>query len=141
MTPGANRPGARAQLGPPLEHPPSLESVVAAWMADAEVLRRHGQELQADTIVALCAQIERATEDFRTFLSEGDARLRSGRGLTFFRSRFAEWQAAGHAEMRRGVRYYRQLLVPQRQHLTVARMAGLAAGRRAAAGSAGGEHG
>lgn len=102
----------------------TIEEVLASWREDAAVLRRTGHDHDAELLDRVLTDVARATEAFRTWLSEADARLQSGRGRDYFRARRAEWAAAGHA--RRGPHgwEYRQCVVPQRVNLALAREAG-----------------
>jgi hypothetical protein len=102
--------------GPALDAQQQLElgAVLEAWRADAALLERYGHDTQAATIRQLCTDVERAAEDWLQWLSETDAVLKSGHAAPWLRARFAEWARAGHAEKRRGVRYYRACIVPQR---------------------------
>jgi hypothetical protein len=92
-----------------------LEDVLADERAQAAVLRRNGYAHDAELIERVCDRVERAAEDYVTWLSEPNAQLRSGRSTAFLRGRFAEWEAAGHARKRNGRREYRQILIDQRR--------------------------
>lgn len=102
----------------------TIEEVIATWREDAAVLRRTGHDHDAELLDRVLTDVARATEEFRTWLSEANARLQSGRGRDYFRARRAEWEAAGHA--RRGPKgwEYRQCVVPHRINLALAREAG-----------------
>ena len=62
--------------------------------------------------------------DYLEWLSEPDARLKSGRSRDYFRAHFAEWQALKMAEMRGRTRHFRSVIVPQRAHASAAKLAG-----------------
>ena len=101
------------------------------WHDNARVLRAMGHVRDAELIEKVLADVASA-EPLRVvldWLSESDACLKSGYRTDFFRSRFAEWQALGFAELRGKRRYYRRLIVPQRVHSSVIQ----SAARRAAA--------
>jgi hypothetical protein len=101
-----------------------LNQVLADWREQAAMLSKHGHKEQASSIVQLCDEVADVTEDFRTFISEGDARLRSGWSLSKLRRHFGEWRENGHAEIRGRVRYYRLCIIPTRPDVAAAREAG-----------------
>ena len=101
-----------------------LTQALADARGEAAVLRRAGHTEQADYIVELIDKVDALTEDFRTFISEGDARLRSGWSVARLRRHFGQWREEGHAETRGRVRYYRRLIVPTRPDIAAAREAG-----------------
>lgn len=105
----------------------TLEEVLEAGHARADVLREEGITSQADAYKRFIREVENATVDYRTWLSEDDAMFRSGRGRDYFRSRFNEWAALTHARpdpSNPRKRQYRQLLVPLRANPAAARDAG-----------------
>jgi hypothetical protein len=102
----------------------NLEQVLADARGDAAVLRRAGNAGQAEYIEQLCDRVADATEEYRRFVSEADACLRSSKTSAWFRSQFPRWQADGNAELRGRTRYYRLLIVPKRADLDAARSAG-----------------
>ncbi len=106
----------------------TLEQLIADYRSDAQALRRRGYEREAERIERVMADVARAAEDYLTWLTEDEARLRSGRSVRWLRTQFSEWERAGHArrEGRRGL--YRMLVIPQRANTLAAREAG----RRAA---------
>jgi hypothetical protein len=113
-----------------------LEQVLADWRERATGARRVRDERVADLLDELCNDIAEATEDYRKWLSESDAMIRSGKGRYWLRARFGEW---AHNDLARWspknakAREYRALIVPQRTN-----MAALAAdARRAARGEEG----
>lgn len=109
-----------------------LETVLADWRSDAQVLRRQGHEREAEQIERLCADVAREAEEYLRWLPEDDALIRSGRGRDWLRRQFAEWERQGHARRDGRRRYYRMLLIPQRADTLSAREAG----RQAARGTA-----
>ena len=102
-----------------------LDQFLADKRGEAALLRRRGAAAVADAIDEIIDFVAPATEDFRRFLSESDAQLRSGRSLRWLRSHFNEWRSQSNARMRNGKREYRMCIVPQRAHLERARLAGL----------------
>lgn len=103
-----------------------LEEVLANWRERASALRLCGHRAEAETIEGICDEVGAAGEDWLRWLSEDEARLRSGRSLDWLRARFAEWEQEGHAEKGPGGRRtYRQCVVPRRGDGAAAREAGL----------------
>lgn len=117
----------------------TLEQALADWRERANTLRTCRRPADAELVDEIVGDFAIAAEEFTRWISEDDARMRSGRGLAYFRGRFQDWQEQGHARFGRdGRREYRLVVVPQRAHLSAAREAGLEAGRRAARRTAGG---
>lgn len=111
----------------------TLEQVLADERGAAQVLRAKGDPRGADLIDGVVDRVRAAAEDFVTWLSEGDARLRSGRSMSWLRGRFAEWAESGHARMSaKNQREYRQVVVPRRANVSAAREAGRRGERRSA---------
>ncbi|HEX6924264.1 MAG TPA: hypothetical protein VF167_02485 [Longimicrobiaceae bacterium] len=110
-----------------------LEQVLADAREEAAVLRKHGQGAIADALERLCNDVDDATEEYRSWLSEQEAMLRSGKGVAYLRNRFGAWQRQGLARWsprNRRAREYRALIVPHRTDLAKLR----ADARRAARG-------
>ena len=98
----------------------TLEQVIADARGDLPVLRKHGQTALADAIESLCNDVDEATEDYRKWLPESDAMLRSGKGKYWLRARFGDWAHAGLARWsprNTRAREYRALILPQRSDL------------------------
>jgi hypothetical protein len=106
----------------------NLEQLLADWRGDAEVLRRQGHNREAEQIERFVDDVTVVAEDYLRWLSEDEARLRAGRSLGWLRSRFPEWERAGHARRDGRRRHYRMLVISQRANTLAAREAG----RRAA---------
>jgi hypothetical protein len=70
-----------------------LETVIADGYEEAATLRRNGYVAEADARVRMLKDIENATVDFRTFRTEDEAALRSGKSTAWFRARFPQWLA------------------------------------------------
>lgn len=111
----------------------TLEQVLADAREEAAVLKRAGHPIQAAGLERLCDAVAGAAEDYLTWLSEGDARLMSGRSVEWLRGRFAGWLALGLARMNGKRREYRALIIPRRANLSAAREAGRRAAERGAA--------
>lgn len=107
----------------------TLEEVLGDWREQAQVLgaRGHGQEAKA--IHDLVDEVTAAAEDYLKFLTEKDAILRSAKSQQWLRCRFAEWEREGHATKVKGVRYYRQIVLPQRANVSAAFEEGKRAGQ------------
>ena len=91
-----------------------LDQVLADERGQAAVLRAKGHPHDAQLIEALCDRVQVAAEDYIRFISETDARLRSGWSVDRLKGKFPQWEREGHAERRGRDRYYRQLVIPQR---------------------------
>jgi hypothetical protein len=109
----------------------ALETVLADWRETATALRRADSE-KAALVDRICDAITAAAEDYLRWLSEADARLRSGWGLQRLRAHFPEWERGGNARRNGRKREYRQVVIPQRANTIAARDAGRAAGRLSA---------
>jgi hypothetical protein len=102
----------------------TLEQVLADARGELPVLRKRHGSWSPDDISDFIDRIAASTEDFRRFISEDDARLQSGRSVSWLRARFNEWMEAGNAEYRNQRRYYRVMIIPRRPDLEAAREAG-----------------
>jgi hypothetical protein len=102
----------------------SVEQVLADERGQAAVLRANGHGLEARIIERVCDSVSESLREYLTWLSEPDARLRSGRTVEWLRGRFAEWASEGMAEVRGGRRYYRAVIIPLRAHTSAAVEAG-----------------
>jgi hypothetical protein len=103
----------------------SPEQIIADWRGDAQALRARGHSHDADLLDQCADEMAGALGGFLAWLSEPDARLKSGRSIDYFRDHFAEWSSLGLAEMRGRTRYFRSVIVPQRAHASAARLAGM----------------
>lgn len=102
----------------------TIEQVLADERGQAAVLRANGHASEARIIERVCDSVSESLREYLTWLSEPDARLRSGRTVEWLRGRFAEWASEGMAEVRSGRRYYRAVIVPLRAHASAAFEAG-----------------
>lgn len=91
---------------------PSLDDTLKRW----EVLAGAADDLHQPAVAKLVRDIVQSVResaaDYLTFLSEPDAKLRSGRALRWLRERYPVWEASGDAYTESGRRYYRQCVVP-----------------------------
>lgn len=102
------------------------ETVLADWRSHARILEARGHGHDAALLRQCADEIAPAIACLTDWMSEADARLKSGRGVDYFRTRFAEWVSAALplAELRGRRRWYRAVVVPQRTHASAARLAG-----------------
>jgi hypothetical protein len=112
---------------------PTLEQVIADYRGDLAVLRKHAETVRVDLIEQILDAVKESAADYLTFISEDDARLRSGHTVEWLRARFAQWARDGHAKIERRQRWYRAVVVERRADVAAAREAGRIAGRRGAA--------
>lgn len=110
----------------------SLEQVLADERGQAQVLRHNGHPREAEIIERVCDRVGSAAEDYLRFLSEDDASLMSARAQGWFKARFPQWEALGHARKVNGRRYYRMLIIPKRANVSAAREEGKRVGMRKA---------
>ena len=101
-----------------------LDTLLTDMRGEAALLRRAGHGGQATYLEALAEQWAQATEEYRRWLSEEDAMLRSGRSRVWLRGQFPEWSRAGHARLTGRRREYRAVGVPMRANPLAAREAG-----------------
>jgi hypothetical protein len=105
----------------------SLEQALADERESVQVLRKTGHLREAENLDRVLDRVRAAALDYLDWLTEGEARLRSGKSTDWLRARFPAWMAAGHARydgQGRGKRLYRQLIVPKRANESAAREAG-----------------
>lgn len=106
----------------------TLEQVLHAAREEADVMTRNGGTYQPRAVLALLDSIQRAAEDYLTWLSESTAMIRTGRSLKWLRAQYPVWLDQGHARTVNGERQYRALILPRRANPSAA----YEAGRRAA---------
>ncbi|HEY2377617.1 MAG TPA: hypothetical protein VGH98_16680 [Gemmatimonadaceae bacterium] len=103
----------------------TLEEVLRDHHAEAAMLRRNGYVAEADARERMLREIENASGEYREFLSEGEASLRSGKSVAWFRSRFDAWTERGLARYNpkttRKERQYRSMIVPMRANVVAVR--------------------
>lgn len=110
----------------------SLDEVLADERGQAQVLRHNGHGHDAMLIERICDRVANASEEYRRFLTEAEAELRSARSVEWIRGRRAEWEAQGHAKKENGRWYYRMLVIPQRANLSAIREEGRQLGLKSA---------
>lgn len=110
----------------------TLEQVLADWNERASAARLLKDARVADLIQDFCDDVADSTEDYRTWLSESDAMLRSGRPKVWLRARFANWARQGLARWsprNARAREYRALIVPMRSDVAAIRADAVRAAR------------
>ena len=105
-----------------------VEQVLSDLRGDAATYRRRGDVRFADLMERIAEEVEVALEDYRRWLSEDEAMLKSGHRRAWFRSRRGEWLAAGNARVVGRRWFYRFMIVPQRGNASAAYEAGLEEG-------------
>jgi hypothetical protein len=93
----------------------TLEDVIAAARREIPILEKRGGIDVANALNEYVTRVSAATEDYRTFISEKEAVIRSDKSVPWLRARFAEWQRQGNARhnpTNPRERQYRRLIVP-----------------------------
>lgn len=114
----------------------ALTQALADFRGEIAVLRHNRAGMSPDRCEHHADALARASEDLTRFISEGDARIRSGWGVPRLRALFPSLAAEGHAEKRGKVRYYRLACIHPRPDLEAAREAGRLAAHDTAEGTA-----
>lgn len=107
----------------------ALEQVLADARGELPVLRRRNGSWSAKDIEEFIDRVAAATEEWTTWLSEGDAAVRSGLTPTTLRGRFEGLRRDGHARLNGRARQYRACAIPRRTNLTNAAARGREAAR------------
>ena len=111
--------------------PDRLADLLGEAMNQAAILRLHGQPGQATTLETFRNQVSEALADWLDWLTEEEAMTRSGKGVTWLRSRFGEWASVGLGKWsgkgQRAKRVYCRGVVPQRANVDAAYREGRAA--------------
>jgi len=111
----------------------SVDTALADARALVTNLRRYAQRQLADELEEIVQRLDRTTHDYRLFVPERDAMVRSGKSAEWFKARFPEWQRQGNARANPTnprERQYRLCVVPVVADVEGAR----ASARRAARG-------
>jgi hypothetical protein len=107
-----------------------LEQVLADAREEAAVLESNRAAFSVDRVRQLLAAVSESAEEWLTWLSEGDAMIRSGYSADWLRSRFEQWRRDGHARMNGRSRQYRACAIPRRANTVNAAARGRAAAER-----------
>jgi hypothetical protein len=110
---------------------PDLAQIIAEAAEEAALLERNGAGFSVGRVRELLAQIGQAAEEYMTWLSEGDAAIRSGFSMTWLRGRFDSLQRDGHAKLVGKARQYRACAIPRRANTALASARGREAARAA----------
>jgi len=100
-----------------------LAQVLTDVRGEAAVLRRRGSVAMADALEEFADKVKSSAEDYLTFVTESEARLR-GAKLAFLRRNFPTWEQDGHARKVHGTREYRAIMLPRVTPASIAREAG-----------------
>ena len=98
-----------------------LEVVIADLREEATILRTNGHAAQASTLTRALDEVVLSAREFLEWISEGEAKLRSGRGDDYFRARRETWAEDGLAEKRKKVWYYRRCAIERRKLTSITR--------------------
>lgn len=98
-----------------------LEIVIGDFREEAATLRRNGHASQADSLDRCLDEVSIAARDFLEWISEGEAMLRSGRGLDYLRSRRATWEEDGLAKKVGRRWWYRRCVIERRKFTSITR--------------------
>lgn len=104
-----------------------LAQVIADAREEAAVIRRAGHGDQSEYVEALLDKVFAAAEDYIIWLSEAEARLKSGLSTKTLHRRWRELFDSGNARFNaKGEREYRSCAIPPRPDVAAAREAGRA---------------
>jgi hypothetical protein len=108
---------------------PDLVQVIADVRGEAAVLRANRASFSPERELEIMDAVAAASEEWNTWLSEGDAAIRAGRSEDWMRARFEQFRRDGHGRMHGRARQYRACAVPRRANTTVAAARGRDAAR------------
>lgn len=106
-----------------------LSQVIADAHEEAAVLERNGAAFSVERVREILRGIGKASEEYTTWLSEGDAVMRSGYSVDWLRGRFEQWKRDGNARLVGRARQYRQCTIPRRANTITAAARGREAAR------------
>lgn len=96
-----------------------IEQVLADVREDAATLRRCGQSDAAAAMEALLDRVCASLREYLTWHDEKGAVVMSGKPAGYYQARFQEWEERGLARSpRRGVRQYREAVIPKPRRLS-----------------------
>lgn len=90
----------------------TLEDVLSDARQKIPVFKKGGGFAVAEVLEEFVTRVSQTTHDYRTFVSEKEAIIRSGKSLAWLRDRFPEWKRQGNAEKEGRARRYRLLILP-----------------------------
>jgi hypothetical protein len=91
------------------------EEVIGSLREDATVARRLGHEHDARLLEGAADRFAASLAEYLTWISEADARIRSGHLAAWFRVRFPDWERQGLARWnpkRPRERQFRAIIIP-----------------------------
>lgn len=91
-----------------------LEKVLQRASDEAKVLHQHGYIAHADSLARLVVAVRHASRELLAWISEAEARERSGRSAAWLRARRPDWALNGMVEKRGEHWFYLRLAVPPR---------------------------
>lgn len=92
-----------------------LEQVLADAREETMTLARYGHHESAAAVESILDKITAELREYLTWHDEKGAVLLSEKPAGYFRSRFDDWEARGLARSpRRGVRQYREVVIPKK---------------------------
>lgn len=108
-----------------------LAQVLADAREEATILDANGAAFSVQRVRDLLTAVEASAEEWLTWLSEGDAAMRTGYSVAWLRARFDAWARDGHARLAGRARQYRACVLPRRANTAMAAARGRAAARDA----------
>lgn len=106
-----------------------LAQVIADARGEAAVLRANRASFSPDRVEEILTAVAGASEEWLTWLSEGDAAIRSGRSEAWLRARHPALERDNMARVSGRSRQYRACAVPRRADVITAAAKGRAAAR------------
>lgn len=106
-----------------------LAQVLADAREEAAILEANHAAMSVARVRQLLADVGAAAEEWLTWLSEGDAEVRTGYSVAWLRARFDAWQRDGHARLVGRARQYRACVLPRRANTAAAAARGREAAR------------
>lgn len=106
-----------------------LAQLLADAREETTILEANHAAMSVSRVRQLLADIEASAEEWITFLSEGDAMVRSGYTAAWLRGRFDAWARDGHARLVGRARQYRACVIPRRADTMTAAARGREAAR------------
>jgi hypothetical protein len=113
------------------DQPRDLETALADLREEAVTLRRARVAMPPDRVEEWADIVERAAEEWLTWLSEGDASMRAGKSTDWVRGRYEQLHRDGHARTVNGKRQYRSCFIPRHANADTAAQRGREAAREA----------
>lgn len=101
--------------------PPDLKQVLADMREDAAMAHRLEDERLAKILERHADAVQAAAEPWLRWLSEDEAHLKSGASVRWLRAQFPRWAERDLARWDGPRRIFRDVAIPQRQHLSAVR--------------------